>query len=420
VRTPWRIVAVGLILAAVCGGALAKAKPKPKPNPGAIVKATIRTGLQPCGEVEGAGAVWISTFISNTLERIDPATNRVTGGVPIGDRPCGLAYGFDSVWINAYGTNSVERVDPHALKLTAHIPVGNAPFDVLVAAGSVWTTNNGDGSVSRIDPATNAVISTVRIGAGASGLAFAGNAVWVGTTGTSDAVYRLHPATEEVTRVPVGEPGPAWFSSRGDELWVTTASNNALRIDPTTNRVTARARVGLGPKDGVVDSRGLLWTPNLNGDSVSIVDTATAALVATMRVGSMPFVLNDGFGDVWSGSYGGGDVRRLRAPRIIAAQLEEHGGSGQSGTVRLIAVSRTKTLVAVTLSNQPAGGQPVHLHLGRCGAFKGLPFGSWTLRGGGGAKAVPAPISKFAGGRYALDVHRAAGDGVYVACANLG
>jgi YVTN family beta-propeller protein len=415
----WSTAVLAILVAAVCGGALAKAKPKPKPNPGPIVKATIRTGLQPCGEVEGAGAVWISTFISGTLERIDPATNRVTGTVGIGAQPCGLAYGFDSVWINGYGTNSVERVDPHALKLAAHIPVGNAPFDVLVAAGSVWTTNNGDANVSRIDPATNAVATTIPIGAGTAGLAFAGGAVWVGTTGTSDAVFRIDPASEAVTRIPIGEPGPAWFSSRDDELWVTTLGNNALRIDPSSSRVTAKVRVGLGPKDGVVDARGLLWTPNLNGDSVSIVDTATAALVATIRVGSMPFVLNDGFGDIWSGSYGGGDVRRLRAPRIVAARLEEQGGSGQSGTVRLIAVSRTKTLVTVTLSNQPVNGQPVHLHGGRCGSFSGRPFPAWTLRGGRSAKVVAAPISKLSNGRYALDVHRAAGDSSYVACANL-
>src|SRR5215211_5732140 len=139
-----------------------------------------------------------------------------------------------------------------------------------------------------------------------------------------------------------------------------------------------------------------------------------------MRVGETPFVLNDGFGDVWSGSYGGGDVRRLRAPRIVTATLEEHDGSGQSGRVRLIAVSRTKTLVAVTLSNAPEGGQPVHMHGGRCGSFAGLPFGEWTLRGGRGAKIVAAAISKLAGGRYALDVHRGAGDSSYVACVNLG
>src|SRR5215204_3054180 len=86
---------VAMVVAFGCGGALAKQKPKPKPNPGALVKTTIRTGLQPCG----------------------------------------LAFGFGSVWINGFGTDSVERVDPQALKLTAHIPVGKGPFDVLVAAG---------------------------------------------------------------------------------------------------------------------------------------------------------------------------------------------------------------------------------------------------------------------------------------------
>jgi YVTN family beta-propeller protein len=409
------------IAAIGCGAALAKPKPKPKltPNPGAIVKSTIRTGLQPCGEVEAAGAVWISTYLSSTLERINPATNKVTGKVAVGDKPCGLVAGFDSIWINAYGTNSVERVDPRTLKLTAHIPVGKAPFDVLVAAGSVWTTNNGDGSVSRIDPATNQVTSTIRIGAGAAGLAFAGGAVWVGATGPAEDVFRIDPATEAVTRVPIGEPGPVWFSSRGDELWVSTLRNNVVRIDAATNRVTARVGVGLGPKDGVLDSRGLIWTPNLNANSVSIVDAATASLVTTIRVGESPFVLNDGFGDVWSASYGGGDVRRLRAPKIVTSTLAEHNGSGQSGTVRLIAVSRTRTLVAVTLTSPPDARQPVHLHGGRCGSFTGLPFGEWMLRGGRGAKVVPAAISKLSNSRYALDVHRAAGDPSYVACANL-
>jgi YVTN family beta-propeller protein len=336
----WLPVALLASLVAIaCGGALAKAKPKPKPNPGPLVKATIRTGLQPCGEIEAAGAVWISAYLSGTLERINPATNKVTGKVTVGSQPCGLAYGFDSIWINAYGT--------------------------------------------------------------------------------SEDIFRIDPATDAVTRVPVGEPAPAWFSSRGDELWVATNRNNVLRIDPATNGVTARVRVGLGPKDGLVDSRGLVWTPNMNANSVSIVDAATATLVATLRVGETPFVLNDGFGDIWSGSYGAGDVRRLRAPRIVSSTLSEHDGSGQSGSVRLIAVSRTKTFVAVTLSNPPAAAQPVHLHGGRCGSFAGLSFGEWMLRDGRGAKIVPAAISKLANGRYALDVHRAAGDSSYVACANI-
>ena len=418
-RSVGRCLAAALLASVVAvGGAGALAKTKPKPNPGPIVKATIRTGLQPCGELEAAGAVWISTYLSGTLERINPRTNKVTGKVSVGRQPCGLAYGFDSVWINGFGTNSVERVDPRTLKLTAHIPSGQAPFDVLTAAGSVWTTNNGDSNVSRIDPATNRVTSTVAVGAPTAGLALAGGEVWVGSTGTSEDVFRIDPATEGVTRVPVGERGPAWFASRGDELWVATLSNNVLRIDPQTNRVTARVRVRLGPKDGVVDSRGLVWVPNLNDNSVSIIDAATAALVATIRVGETPFVLNDGFGDIWSGSYGAGDVRRLRAPRIVAAALAEQNASGQSGTVRLIAASRTMTLVAVTLANAPETAQ-IHLHGGRCGAFTGLPFGAWTLRAGRGAKLLAAPISKLANGRYALDVHRAAGDATYVACANL-
>jgi hypothetical protein len=42
------------------------------------------------------------------------------------------------------------------------------------------------------------------------------------------------------------------------------------------------------------------------------------------------------------------------------------------------------------------------------------------LRRGRAAQVVKLAIGKLASGRYALDVHKAAGDTEYVACANLG
>ena len=412
----------GLALAATCVVAVAAggvvAKPKPPPNYGPIVKKVIRTDQQPCAEVEGFGAIWITNFGSATLQRIDPRTNRVTGRVAIGQRPCGLAVGAGSVWINGFGSDSVERVDPATLRLVAHIPVGRGPFDVLFADGDVWTTNQGDRNVMRIDPETNRVVATIPVEGGAAGLGFAAGSVWVGST-SGAAVFRIDPATNRVTTVPTGRPAPAWLSTRGDQVWVSSVQGRVVvRIDPATNRVADVVRVGAQPVDGIVDGQGLVWIPNRGSSTVSIVDAASASIVTTLRVGPVPFVLNDGFGDVWSASYGGSDVRRLRPPRIVEAALAEVGGSGQSGKVRLIAVAPRQTRVVVTLAGASAR-QVVHIHRGRCGAFRPSGFAPWTLRNGRGSTLVRAPILTLSRGAYALDVHRAAGEQAYVACADL-
>jgi len=419
-RTPFALLGISLAAAAASTGAAGKPKPKPKPPPnyGPIVKKTIHTDAQPCAPVEGFGSIWVSNFGSNTLQRIDPATNRVTGRVDIGAQPCGLAVGAGAVWINGYGSNSVERVDPQAMKLVAHIDVGRAPFDVLFAAGSVWTTNQQDGNVMRIDPATNAVVATIPVGAGPAGLGFAAGSVWVGSTAV-DRIFRIDPASNAVTPVPVEHTGPAWLSTREDRVWVSSVPDGvAIRVDPATNHLTAVVKVRAQPVDGVVDARGLVWIPNRGDNSVSIVDAASATLVTTLRVGPAPFVLNDGFGDIWSPSYGGGDVRRLRPPLIVESRLAENAASGQTGTVRLIAVGRRSTRVIVIVASAPAS-EVVHVHGGRCGAFKKAKFPPRTLRNGRASFLLSAPIKTLSSGRFALDLHRAHGDAAFVACANL-
>lgn len=420
-RHRWVAVALCLAVTVAAGSAAGKPKPKPKkpPNYGPVVRKRIRTDLKPCGEVEGFGSMWVTNFGSATLQRIDPATNRVTGSVDVGATPCGIAVGAGAVWINGYGSDSVERVDPETMTLTAHIQVGSAPYDVLFADGSVWTTNNSDANVMRIDPETNQVTSTIPLGEAVAGLGYAAGSVWVGTN-AGDKVFRIDPSSESVTTISTGKSGPAWLSTRDDQVWVASVFDNvAMRIDSETNKVVDVVKVGRAPVDGVVDDRGLVWIPNRSSNSVSIIDAASALKVATVRVGQSPFVLNDGFGDIWSASFGGSDIRRLRPPRIVDGALAETASSGQSGSVRVIAVKRRKTRIIVTLAG--ASRQEVaHVHRGRCGALKRAHVSSFKIRNGRGRALVKKPFKSLTKGRYALDVHESAGTAAYVACANLG
>ena len=66
----------------------------------------------PDWQAEGFGAVWVANSAKSAVQRIDPATNRVTAVVPIGAQPCdGLATGFGSVWA-VDCTGKLVRIDP--------------------------------------------------------------------------------------------------------------------------------------------------------------------------------------------------------------------------------------------------------------------------------------------------------------------
>ncbi len=43
-----------------------------------------------------------------------------------------------------------------------------------------------------------------------------------------------------------------------------------------------------------------------------MIDPATTAVVQTVKTGRGPFVVRQGFGDMWVGSFSGNDVWRIR------------------------------------------------------------------------------------------------------------
>jgi YVTN family beta-propeller protein len=96
-------------------------------------------------------------------------------------------FGFGSVWISTtgkkgtIGDGSVQRIDPATNRVIATIPVGPTPRFLAAGEGGVWTLNQGDGTVSRIDPATNKLVATIQAGVPGSGgdIATGAGRVWV-------------------------------------------------------------------------------------------------------------------------------------------------------------------------------------------------------------------------------------------------
>jgi YVTN family beta-propeller protein len=280
----------------------------------------VRVGLQPCAEIGAFGSLWVANYGSGTLSRVDPETNRVTGTVKVGAGPCGLAAGAGSIWVDGYGTDRVERVDPRTLKRTRSIPSGPAVWDVAFDGRYVWADDNTNGTVVRIDPRRDKVVRRFRTGGNPTGLAIAAGSLWVGSNGPLDRrFFRISLSTGRITRISPGCARPAYFAvATAGDVWVTCVGDTvskglALRVDPDTNRVVARVRVGVNPGDGAIDTEGRIWIPNKADGTVTRIDPASNRVAETVRVGGAPFVTNEAFGDVWAPDNTGNTVARLHA-----------------------------------------------------------------------------------------------------------
>ena len=139
------------------------------------------------------GAVWVLTQgNTSTLQRIDPATNTVTGVVDLGYGESGgndlyaggVADADGSLWVSEYFYNQVLRVDPRRLAVVGRVDVGRSPTDVLGVGDSLFVADSHAAAVTRIDARTGRVVATIAVGdrtnfdGGPVHLTYSGGLVW--------------------------------------------------------------------------------------------------------------------------------------------------------------------------------------------------------------------------------------------------
>jgi YVTN family beta-propeller protein len=126
----------------------------------------------------GLGSVWLAAG-KGPVQRLDPATGRITASVRLGNGPKAMVVGHDAAWVVNADEGSVTRIDPRTTSVVRAISVGTDPVGLAVGLDAIWVANSGDGTVSRIDPATNTVTKTISVGHRPLGVAFADGLVWV-------------------------------------------------------------------------------------------------------------------------------------------------------------------------------------------------------------------------------------------------
>ena len=167
---------------------------------------------------------------------------------------------------------------------------------VLPDGSAVYIPNEGDDTVSVIDTATNTVTATIPVGrrSGARWCLPDGSAVYVAELRRwhgvgdrhSDQHGDGHHPRRRWLRVPGGAAG--WVSG----LRPRRSSDTVSVIDTATNTVTATIPVGEGPQFfGVALPDGsAVYIPHPDSRTVSVIDTATNTVTATVQVGEGPCI----------------------------------------------------------------------------------------------------------------------------------
>lgn len=271
------------------------------------VTATIAVGHAPQGVVFSVDNThaYVTNFNDGTLSVIDTASTTVVNTVPLAppgnpSQPVIPAITPDgkSLYIPDLARSVVVVVDTTTNTVTTTVPVGSEPVDVAITpdGSHAYVANSGNGTVSVIDTATNTVVgSPISVASGGGELITAvaapDNAHVYASGGGNSTVSVIATANNAVTTIS-GVPNATGLAITpdGGSVYATDGSNAVSVIDTATNAVQPDLiTVGSEPFFLAITPDGAFaYVTNLGDGTVSVINTATNTVIATVTVQSQP------------------------------------------------------------------------------------------------------------------------------------
>jgi streptogramin lyase len=295
-------------------------RPAVLPSAGAVV-ASIEVSDGPMGLLSVPGAMWVTAHDGDSVFRIDTSSNKVIAQVVVaknGGQPGRMAFGDGKILASNYSSPKFALVDPVKNTLTAvHGGRYENCCDPAYGGGSFWLPEVSSGSdiadhLIRVD-ASGTVQADLHV-PGAGGVTFGAGSVWGSSNGK---VFRLDPATNKITaRIAANVPFPRYAA---DSVWGLTASGKELvRIDPARNVVSASIRL---PQAGgeVTATDNAVWVTEAaaagQGSHLWKIDPVTNKVVGQVRLGHSDLMADlsaTSDGSVWVSLFYSDLVLRVR------------------------------------------------------------------------------------------------------------
>ena len=218
----------------------------------ADVLSRTRVPFQPLSIATGFGSVWVAGDLG--VSRIDPGTDAIVAEVSVGG-VASVAANEAGLWISSYVQDQVARIDPSTNEVVWTTNV-TGPVRLAIGEGALWASSPMAGTVTKLDPATGAVMATITVLRDVPAvLAF----------GSESSNQGFAPG------LAVGE-GSVWVAVR--------SANKLVRIDPSTDRVSARISLGGTDPVEVAVGDGYVWVNDFNEELIRRVDPHTLLVQA--------------------------------------------------------------------------------------------------------------------------------------------
>lgn len=271
--------------------------PTPTPNPNMTPTPT------PSPVTEPAHAAFVPNFNDNDVSVIDTTLHRVVGTISVGNAPYGVAVdsATSSVYVGNEYSATVSVIDSGTGQVPQTIGVGLTPYGIAVnptGTRAYVATNDGSsvGSIAIIDAGTQTV---TQMAAPAGALPFMpavspdGSRVYVGNLGTAsvsiyDATNNSYlndiPISSSANGMAISPDGGTLYVCDGGLSYVSTITQTQTAFQPISGGCADVALNASGTIAYVTSNFGSTTSPG----SLSVINTATHAVLATVRVGILP------------------------------------------------------------------------------------------------------------------------------------
>ena len=283
--------------------------------------ATLRIGRTADWVLVTNDAVWVAGTKPNSVQRIDPMTNKIVAKVVLPGEACsGLAFGFGSVWVPVCGEKpTLIRVDvrKNAVIAALSIPTVQAEGGIATSTDSVWLITDKNGTLSRIDPLTNTVRQTIAIPPGSYNPIFSNGIVWI--TGVETSVLTAVDASTGrlLDSVAIGSK-PRFLTAGGGSIWtLNQGDGTASRVDEKNRKVIATVQLGIPGTGGDVDyGADSVWLTVFDVPLTRV--DATTNRVLKQWIGKGGDSLRFGFDSLWITDYKKGLLSRIAIQDVLS------------------------------------------------------------------------------------------------------